>query len=53
MAQADIAKGAKVLLVDPLDSTTGALIEQYAKDHGVKVDRLRPPDVGWQRVATT
>jgi D-xylose transport system substrate-binding protein len=43
MAQADIAKGAKVLLVDPLDSTTGALIEQYAKDHGVKTidyDRL-------------
>ncbi len=42
-AQADIAKGAKVLLVDPLDSTTGALIEQYAKDHGVKTidyDRL-------------
>jgi D-xylose transport system substrate-binding protein len=43
MAQADIAKGAKVLLVDPLDGTTGALIEQYAKDHGVKTidyDRL-------------
>src|SRR5487761_1893798 len=43
MAQADIAKGAKVLLVDPLDSTTGALIEQYSKDHGVKTidyDRL-------------
>ncbi|MFI5052470.1 MAG: sugar ABC transporter substrate-binding protein [Acidimicrobiales bacterium] len=43
MAQADIAKGAKVLLVDPLDSTTGALIEQYATDHGVKTidyDRL-------------
>jgi D-xylose transport system substrate-binding protein len=42
-AQADIAKGAKVLLLDPLDSTTGAIIEQYAKDHGVKVidyDRL-------------
>jgi D-xylose transport system substrate-binding protein len=42
-AQAAIAKGAKVLLLDPLDSTTGAIIEQYAKDHGVKVidyDRL-------------
>ncbi|MDE3064222.1 MAG: substrate-binding domain-containing protein [Acidobacteriota bacterium] len=43
MAQADIAKGAKVLLVDPLDSTTGALIEGFARAHGVKTidyDRL-------------
>jgi D-xylose transport system substrate-binding protein len=43
MAQADIAKGAKVLLVDPIDSTTGAVIEGFAKAHGVKVidyDRL-------------
>jgi D-xylose transport system substrate-binding protein len=43
MAQADIAKGARVLVVDPLDSTTGAVIEGYAKAHGVKVidyDRL-------------
>ena len=43
MAQADIAKGAKVLVVDPLDSTTGAVIEGFAKAHGVKVidyDRL-------------
>ncbi|MGH9021206.1 MAG: sugar ABC transporter substrate-binding protein [Acidimicrobiales bacterium] len=43
MAQADIAKGAKVLLVDPLDSVTGASIEAYAKGRGVKVidyDRL-------------
>jgi D-xylose transport system substrate-binding protein len=42
-AQADIAKGAKVLLLDPLDSTTGAIIEAYAKARGVKVidyDRL-------------
>ena len=42
-AQADITKGAKVLLVDALDSTTGAQIETYAKAHGVKVidyDRL-------------
>ena len=42
-AQADITKGAKVLLVDALDSTTGANIEKYAKQHGVKVidyDRL-------------
>ena len=43
MAQADIARGAKVLLFDPLDSTTGALIEGYAHGHGVKTidyDRL-------------
>jgi D-xylose transport system substrate-binding protein len=42
-AQADIAKGAKVILLDALDSTTGAQIEKYAKAHGVKVidyDRL-------------
>jgi D-xylose transport system substrate-binding protein len=42
-AQADIAKGAKVLLVDPLDPTTGASIEKYAKARGVPVvdyDRL-------------
>ena len=42
-AQADIAKGARVLLVDPLDSTAGAAIEGYAKARGVKVidyDRL-------------
>lgn len=42
-AQADIAKGAKVLLLDPLDSTTGAAIEGYAKGRNVKVidyDRL-------------
>ena len=42
-AQADIAKGAKVLLLDALDSTTGAVIEAYAKARGVKVidyDRL-------------
>ncbi len=42
-AQADIAKGAKVLLLDALDSTTGANIEKYAAKRGVKVidyDRL-------------
>src|SRR5665213_1814819 len=42
-AQAAIAKGAKVLVIDPLDSTTGAVIEGYAKARGVKVidyDRL-------------
>jgi D-xylose transport system substrate-binding protein len=42
-AQADISKGAKVLLVDPLDPTTGASIESYAKARGVPVvdyDRL-------------
>jgi D-xylose transport system substrate-binding protein len=43
LAQADIAQGAKVLLIDPLDDSTGALIEGYAKARGVKVidyDRL-------------
>ena len=42
-AQEDITKGATVLLVDPLDSGTGAKIESYAKQHGVAVidyDRL-------------
>jgi len=42
-AQADIARGAKVLLLDPLNSTTGAIIEAYATARGVKVidyDRL-------------
>ena len=43
MAQADISRGARVLIVDPIDSTTGAVIEGFAKAHGVKVidyDRL-------------
>jgi D-xylose transport system substrate-binding protein len=42
-AQADITKGASVLIMDPLDSGVGARIEQYAKSHGVPVidyDRL-------------
>jgi D-xylose transport system substrate-binding protein len=42
-AQTDIANGATVLLVDPLDSGVGAQIESYAKTRGVKVidyDRL-------------
>jgi D-xylose transport system substrate-binding protein len=42
-AQADITKGASVLVVDPLDSGVGAHIESYAKQHGVAVidyDRL-------------
>ena len=42
-AQADITAGASVLLIDPLDSGTGASIESYAKSHGVAVidyDRL-------------
>ena len=42
-AQEDITKGASVLVVDPLDSGTGAKIESYAKQHGVAVidyDRL-------------
>jgi D-xylose transport system substrate-binding protein len=42
-AQADITKGATVLIMDPLDSGVGAKIESYAKAHGVPVidyDRL-------------
>jgi D-xylose transport system substrate-binding protein len=42
-AQAAITNGTKVLVLDPLDSTTGAVIESYAKARGVKVidyDRL-------------
>jgi D-xylose transport system substrate-binding protein len=43
LAQSAITKGASVLVVDPLDSGTGAHIEQLAKAAGVKVidyDRL-------------
>ena len=42
-AESDITKGAKVLIMDPLDSGVGAKIESYAKSHGVPVidyDRL-------------
>ena len=42
-AQSDIAQGAKVLLMDPLDSGVGARIETYARSKGVAVvdyDRL-------------
>jgi D-xylose transport system substrate-binding protein len=42
-AQADITKGARVLILDPLDSGVGAKIESYARRHGVPVidyDRL-------------
>jgi D-xylose transport system substrate-binding protein len=42
-AQADITKGASVLIVDPLDAGVGTSIERYAKSHGAAVidyDRL-------------
>jgi D-xylose transport system substrate-binding protein len=42
-AQGDIAKGAKVLVLTSLDSSSGAIIESYARARGVKVidyDRL-------------
>lgn len=42
-AEADVTKGDKVIIMDPLDSGTGAKIESYAASHGVKVidyDRL-------------
>ncbi len=35
-AQADIAAGATILIVCPLDSTVGSQIQQYAQQHGVK-----------------
>ncbi|EQD71520.1 monosaccharide-transporting ATPase [mine drainage metagenome] len=35
MAESDITRGAKVLVVDPLDSTVGAEIQAYAASHGV------------------
>jgi D-xylose transport system substrate-binding protein len=37
LAQADITQGAKVLVMDPLNSTVGAQIQSYAQSHGVKV----------------
>jgi D-xylose transport system substrate-binding protein len=36
-AQADITKGASVLIMDPLDPGVGVAIEKYAKSHGVAV----------------
>ncbi len=36
-AEADITKGAHVLIMDPLDPGVGAKIESYAKTHGVPV----------------
>ena len=37
IAQADITNGATVLIMDPLNSTVGSQIQQYAESHGVKV----------------
>jgi D-xylose transport system substrate-binding protein len=42
-AQADIVQGARVIILDPLDSGVGQHIESFAKQHGVDVidyDRL-------------
>src|SRR5450755_3549773 len=36
-AQADVTKGATVLIMDPLDPGVGVAIEKYAKAHGVAV----------------
>ena len=36
-AQALVTAGATVLIMDPLDSTTGSAIQAYAQSHGVKV----------------
>lgn len=35
-AQADIAAGATILIVAPIDNTVGDQIQQYAQQHGVK-----------------
>ncbi|HUY54686.1 MAG TPA: substrate-binding domain-containing protein [Candidatus Nanopelagicaceae bacterium] len=35
MAESDITRGAKVLVVDPLDSTVASEIQAYAASHGV------------------
>lgn len=35
LAQADIAKGATVLIFDPLNSTVGSQVQSYAASHGV------------------
>jgi D-xylose transport system substrate-binding protein len=35
MAESDITRGAKVLIMDPLDSTVGGEIQAYAASHGV------------------
>ncbi len=37
LAQADISRGAKVLIFDPLDSTVGAQVQAYAASHGVQL----------------
>jgi D-xylose transport system substrate-binding protein len=36
LAQSDITAGAKVLVFDPIDSTVGSQIQEYAQSHGVK-----------------
>ena len=36
-AQSDITLGASVLVMDPLDSTVGSQIQQYAQSHGVAI----------------
>ncbi len=36
-AQSDITEGASVIVFDPIDSTVGSQIQQYAQSHGVTV----------------
>jgi D-xylose transport system substrate-binding protein len=58
-AQSDIVQGARVLILDPLDSGVGRVIERYAKQHGVDVidydrftlDGTRPYFVSFNQVA--
>ncbi len=35
MAESDITRGAKVLVMDPIDATVGSEIQSYASSHGV------------------
>src|SRR5712691_6651321 len=37
LAQDDVAQGATVLVIDPLNDMVGTQIAQYAQEHGVKV----------------
>ena len=52
-AEADITNGASVLLVDALDSGSGAAIEAIRQGQGRRGHRLRPPDQGRRRRTAT
>ncbi len=48
-AEAAITNGASVLLIDPLDSGSGAAIEAEREVQGRRDDRLRPAHAQWRR----